>query len=79
MRDQIQTPLERAVWWTEYVIRNHGAQHLRAPTANMSWVEYYEIKLVLFLIITSILILMILTLITLRILRMLTSFKMKTD
>ncbi|XP_023937620.2 UDP-glucosyltransferase 2 [Bicyclus anynana] len=57
MRDQSESPLERAVWWTEYVIRNRGAEHLRAPTANMSWVEYYEVKLILTILLTLILIL----------------------
>ncbi|KPJ00056.1 Ecdysteroid UDP-glucosyltransferase [Papilio xuthus] len=40
MQDQPQTPLERAVWWTEYVLRNGGAKHLRAPAANLSWTEW---------------------------------------
>ncbi|KAJ8708786.1 hypothetical protein PYW08_010168 [Mythimna loreyi] len=49
MRDQPQTPLERAVWWTEYVLRHGEARHLRAPAANMSWAEYLEIELLLVL------------------------------
>ncbi|XP_049881023.1 UDP-glucosyltransferase 2-like [Pectinophora gossypiella] len=40
MRDEPQQPLERAVWWTEYVLRHSGAKHLRAPAANISWAEY---------------------------------------
>ena len=28
--DQLQPPLERAVYWTEYVIRHGGATHLRS-------------------------------------------------
>ncbi|XP_063834009.1 UDP-glucuronosyltransferase 2B14-like [Ostrinia nubilalis] len=47
MRDQPQTPLERAVWWTEYTIRHSGARHLRTPAANISWTEYYELELVI--------------------------------
>ncbi|KAL0810780.1 hypothetical protein ABMA28_010097 [Loxostege sticticalis] len=46
MRDQPQPPLERAVWWTEYVIRHSGARHLRAPGASMPLAEYYELELV---------------------------------
>ncbi|XP_063380815.1 UDP-glucosyltransferase 2-like isoform X2 [Cydia fagiglandana] len=46
MADQPMSPLERAVWWTEHVLR-HGGRHLRAPAANMSWWEYYELDLVL--------------------------------
>jgi hypothetical protein len=32
IRDDIHTPLERAVYWTEYVMRHPGAQHLQSPT-----------------------------------------------
>ncbi|XP_035455005.2 UDP-glycosyltransferase UGT5-like [Spodoptera frugiperda] len=46
MYDQPQPPLERAVWWTEHVLRHGGARHLRGPAANMSWAEYLELELV---------------------------------
>ncbi|XP_063533659.1 UDP-glucosyltransferase 2-like [Cydia strobilella] len=47
MADQPMNPLERAVWWTEHVLRHGSGRHLRAPAANMSWREYYELDLVL--------------------------------
>ncbi|CAK1547652.1 unnamed protein product [Leptosia nina] len=47
MNDQPQGALERAVWWTEYVLRHGGAKHLRAAGANMHWTKYYEIEFVL--------------------------------
>ncbi|CAG4992151.1 unnamed protein product [Colias eurytheme] len=47
LNDQPQSALERAVWWTEYVLRHGGAKHLRAAAANMPWTQYYEIELVL--------------------------------
>ncbi|KAJ8708418.1 hypothetical protein PYW07_010543 [Mythimna separata] len=50
MRDQPQPPLERAVWWTEHVLRHGGARHLRAPAANMSWSQYLELELVFILL-----------------------------
>ncbi|CAH0598246.1 unnamed protein product [Chrysodeixis includens] len=50
MRDEVQSPLERAVWWTEYVLRHGGAKHLRSPAANISWAEYLELELVLTLL-----------------------------
>ncbi|KAI5632457.1 UDP-glucoronosyl and UDP-glucosyl transferase domain-containing protein [Phthorimaea operculella] len=46
MRDEPMTGLERAVWWTEYVLRHRGARHLRAPAANISWTQYFELQLV---------------------------------
>ncbi|CAG9792441.1 unnamed protein product [Diatraea saccharalis] len=54
--DQPQTPLERAVWWTEYVIRHGGAKHLRSPAANVSWTEYLELELIFYLLTTFLLI-----------------------
>ncbi|XP_050683694.1 UDP-glucosyltransferase 2-like isoform X1 [Leptidea sinapis] len=55
LSDEPQKALDRAVWWTEYVLRHGGAKHLRSPAANMSWMEYYEIQFIvtiLLLIIT---------------------------
>ncbi|KOB65402.1 Uncharacterized protein OBRU01_22775 [Operophtera brumata] len=45
MHDQPQSALERAVWWTEHVLRHGGGRHLRAPAANMSWAEYLDVEL----------------------------------
>ncbi|CAK1589575.1 unnamed protein product [Parnassius mnemosyne] len=50
MHDQPQSSLERAVWWTEHVLRHGGAEHLRGPAANLTWIEYYEVKLLLILL-----------------------------
>ncbi|CAH0697333.1 unnamed protein product [Spodoptera exigua] len=50
IQDEPMPPLERAVWWTEYVLRHGGARHLRGPAANMSWAEYLELELVLTLL-----------------------------
>ncbi|XP_037301124.1 UDP-glucosyltransferase 2 [Manduca sexta] len=50
MYDTPQTPLERAVWWTEFVLRHKGAQHLKPPAANMSYTEYYMLDFVLTLL-----------------------------
>jgi glucuronosyltransferase len=37
--DQPQRPLERAVFWTEYVLRHKGASHLRSAAADLNWVQ----------------------------------------
>lgn len=37
MKDQPDNPKDVAVYWTEYVMRHHGAPHLRCPAMNMSW------------------------------------------
>ncbi|XP_047539178.1 UDP-glucosyltransferase 2-like [Vanessa atalanta] len=50
MDDQPQSSLERAVWWTEHVIRHGEVEYRRTPAANIPWIEYYEIKIVLLLL-----------------------------
>ncbi|GJQ75388.1 hypothetical protein Trydic_g23564 [Trypoxylus dichotomus] len=40
-KDQPMTGLEKAVWWTEYVIRHKGAKHLRSPAIDMPLYEYF--------------------------------------
>ncbi|XP_068623992.1 UDP-glycosyltransferase UGT5-like [Battus philenor] len=54
MQDQPQKPLERAMWWIEYVLRHGGAKHLRAPAANISWADYLELKLVAVLFLAAV-------------------------
>lgn len=50
--DQPETPLQRALYWIEYVLRHDGAVHLKSPAVNMS---YFQI-LLLDIIIPTILI-----------------------
>jgi len=38
--DQPLTPLEQAVYWTEYVIRHKGAPHLRSALLDLAWYQY---------------------------------------
>lgn len=49
MKDQPQSPMERAVYWTEYVIRHKGAPHLRSAARNLSWWQYHSIDVLTFL------------------------------
>ncbi|XP_055635124.1 UDP-glucosyltransferase 2-like [Toxorhynchites rutilus septentrionalis] len=45
LADQPMDSLERAVWWIEYVIRNEGTKHLRAP--QLSWFQYLMLDVTL--------------------------------
>ncbi|XP_061384738.1 UDP-glucosyltransferase 2-like [Danaus plexippus] len=47
MHDQPEPPLNRTMWWIEYVLRHGGAKHLRSAGANMSYWEYFEMELIL--------------------------------
>ncbi|XP_066941843.1 UDP-glycosyltransferase UGT5-like [Macrobrachium rosenbergii] len=59
-RDQVTSPVEQAVFWTEYVIRHRGAPKLRSPAVSLSWVQLLlldVLALFLLVIILSLLIL----------------------
>ena len=45
------TPLERAIWWGEYVARNQGAATLKSPAAHLSWTQYLMLDVVFAIII----------------------------
>ncbi|EDV49561.1 UDP-glucuronosyltransferase 2A2 [Drosophila erecta] len=40
-RDQKETALERAVWWTEYVLRHKGAKHLRCASRDLNFIQFH--------------------------------------
>ena len=50
--DQKETPLERGVWWIEYVIRHNGAEFLKPQSMNLPFYQYYLLDVIalLFLI-----------------------------
>ena len=39
MRDQKERPLDRAIYWIEYVIRHQGAPHLRSSSRHLHLYE----------------------------------------
>ncbi|XP_034231003.1 2-hydroxyacylsphingosine 1-beta-galactosyltransferase-like [Thrips palmi] len=45
LRDQKETPLERAVWYIEYAARTGGAPNLRSPGLQLRWYELYMLDL----------------------------------
>ncbi|XP_042564028.1 UDP-glucuronosyltransferase 2B17-like isoform X2 [Clupea harengus] len=48
--DQPMKPLDRAIFWIEFVMRNGGAPHLRTQSFRMSWVAYHSIDVILTLL-----------------------------
>ncbi|KAH8243676.1 hypothetical protein KR032_009313, partial [Drosophila birchii] len=42
-RDQPQTALDRAIWWTEYVLRHNGASHLRATSRDLTFIQLHSL------------------------------------
>jgi glucuronosyltransferase len=50
-KDEPESPINRAVWWTEYVIRHNGAKHLRSAALDLAWYQYLLLDVVAFLFI----------------------------
>ncbi|CAG2057700.1 unnamed protein product [Timema podura] len=58
--DMPDKPLERAVWWTEYVLRHKGAPHLRTAAVDMPWYHFLLLDVIAFLLLTAITVLLVL-------------------
>ncbi|XP_066485299.1 UDP-glucuronosyltransferase 2A2-like [Tiliqua scincoides] len=48
--DQPVKPLDRAVFWIEFVMRHKGAKHLRPAAHHLTWYQYYSLDVIAFLI-----------------------------
>ena len=48
--DARDTPLDRAVWWVEYVIRHEGAQFLKPHSLDLAWYQYHLLDVIAFLL-----------------------------
>ena len=47
-RDQPEKPLDRAIWWTEWVLRQPNIDHLKSPALQLGFFRTYLIDIVLF-------------------------------
>lgn len=59
-RDRPATPLETAVWWTEYIARGNGNPYLHNEAADLAWYQRHLIDVALALIIVFALLIYIL-------------------
>ncbi|XP_057627644.1 UDP-glucuronosyltransferase 2B31-like isoform X3 [Chionomys nivalis] len=48
--DQPVKPLDRAVFWIEYVMRHRGAKHLRVAAHDLPWYQYHSLDVLGFLL-----------------------------
>ncbi|XP_012579480.1 PREDICTED: UDP-glucuronosyltransferase 2B17-like isoform X4 [Condylura cristata] len=49
-RDQPMKPLDRAVFWIEFVMRNKGAKHLRPASHDLTWAQLHSLDVIGFLL-----------------------------
>lgn len=52
-------PLDKAVYWIEYVIRHNGAHHLKTAGNQLNWIQFLSIDVILVLLTTIFLFLII--------------------
>ncbi|MXQ92023.1 hypothetical protein E5288_WYG009837 [Bos mutus] len=43
--DQPMKPLDRAIFWIEFVMRHKGAKHLRPASHNLTWFQYHSLDI----------------------------------
>lgn len=61
MRDALIPPLDRAVYWIHYSVRNKGCPYLKSHSMNLNWIQYYLIDVKLFVVISTLLVLYVVT------------------
>ncbi|XP_045389045.1 UDP-glucuronosyltransferase 2B17-like isoform X2 [Lemur catta] len=49
-RDQPVKPLDRAIFWIEFVMRHKGAKHLRVAAHDLTWFQYHSLDVIGFLL-----------------------------
>lgn len=48
-RDRLMSPLDTAIFWIEYVIRNKGAAHLQSAGFRLPWYSYFCLDVAVFI------------------------------
>ncbi|XP_049434500.1 UDP-glucuronosyltransferase 2A2-like [Epinephelus fuscoguttatus] len=51
-RDQPMKPLDRAMFWIQFVMRHKGAAHLKTHSYKMSWIQYHSIDVIALLLVS---------------------------
>ncbi|XP_076063748.1 UDP-glucosyltransferase 2-like [Oratosquilla oratoria] len=64
MQDQETRPIDRAVYWVEYVLRHKGAYHLRSTATGLSLSQYLLLDVAMVLAVASVVLLFALYFVT---------------
>ncbi|KAF5306218.1 hypothetical protein FQR65_LT18599 [Abscondita terminalis] len=48
MHDEPMKPLDKAVFWVEYVLRHNGAPHLKTSALSLNWYQYLLLDVIAF-------------------------------
>ncbi|KAH8243679.1 hypothetical protein KR032_009314 [Drosophila birchii] len=68
-RDQPEPALDRAIWWTEYVLRHNGAPHLRPTSRDLTFIQLHSLDTLAVLLGVPLLVSLVLLKITCKLLR----------
>lgn len=49
-RDRPESPLDRAIYWIEYVLRHDGAKHMQSPAVHLNFIQYHSLDVIGFII-----------------------------
>lgn len=52
-KDQKETPVERALWWIDWVMRNPDSNHLKSSAQNLNFLELESFDVVAFLTVAA--------------------------
>ncbi|KAI5706297.1 hypothetical protein M8J75_006741 [Diaphorina citri] len=50
LKDRLRSPLDTAVYWTEYVLQHEGALHLSPVSRHLYWFQYYLLDVLAFIL-----------------------------
>jgi glucuronosyltransferase len=59
-KDRPLSPVDTAIFWTEYVIRHGGAQHMRSAALDLSWYQYLLLDVLVVLLLAVVAALLVL-------------------
>ena len=46
MNDQMNRPLDRAVWWIEHIMRHPDLYQRKSPVHQLSWYQYFLLDVI---------------------------------
>ncbi|KAI5707218.1 hypothetical protein M8J75_015765 [Diaphorina citri] len=78
-KDTPMSPIEKSIWWIEYVLRHKGVAHLHSAAADLSYVQYYLLDVIAFIITILLVLLLALYLAAVRVLRKLNVIRLESE
>lgn len=52
--DRPMSPKALVAYWTDYVVKHNGANHIRLEKIGLPWYQYYLLDIILFILLTFI-------------------------